>query len=264
MKLYKLLSMRADHGVSVFPKRETEMPPPEEIMAEPIHDLIRQVMGKGYTEQEAYLAVQAWAYHAKADLHQSARGVRIFCEMCAREISARPLPPEPIAWTLIILAAVIAAIALGLYLWVVLDKDVNVLFGGHEWAYIMRYEESIWQAEIVAVSNTQVGYYEKGGPFGSVITSETRNIRGVFGRDWFEFAPFTVFLEGRKLIFYHVYDFRGFNVQFLGFMVNVGFGLYKLKPEGIDPYKPTGFWRRPGGPWGTPEYDGCWKQWWWL
>lgn len=264
MKLYKISSMVGDHGVSVFPKQGSTMPPPDELMAEPITDLIRQIQVKGYTEHEAYLAVQAWAYHASNDLRQGARGVRIFCEMCAREISSKPVPPEPISWGVIIMAAVIVALALGLYLWAVLDRDLNVRYRGHEWAYVMRYKERLWQAEITAVSDKQVGYYDRGGDFGGVIAYDSRNIQRVSGRDYIAFWPRRMVLAGRRLIFYHIYDFKGFYVQFLGYMFDTGLGLYRLKKGYSDPYKPEGFWRRPGGPWGTPEYEGCWKQWWWL
>lgn len=264
MKLYKLISIKGDRGVSVFPERDDPMPPPEDLMADPISDMVRQIQMKGYTGKEAYLAIQAWAWHAKHDLLQGARGVRIFCEQCVREIPTKGIPAEPIAWGLIIVIAVIVAVALGLYLWVVLDRDMNFTFGSHEWAYIMRYQESLWQSEIKAVSDKQVGYYEKGGPFGAVVGGETLNLGGEFGRDYVALKPGGIYLTGRRLIFYHDYQFRGFFMRFLGYTINIGMGLYRLKSEYSDKYKPRGFWRRPGGPWGTPEYEGCWKEWWWL
>lgn len=264
MKLYKILNVLGDHGVSVFPSEELELPPVEYSAGEPMTDLIRQIIMRGYTEHEAYLMVQAWAYHAKTDLHQLARGVRVFCEMCVERIPVRMPPAEPLTWMFIVTAAVAAAIALGLYLWVTLDQEINVRFGDHEWAYLMSYKERLWQGEIFVVGLKQRGIYEQGGDLGAVIVDHERNVGYVGRRDWIWLKPGAVVLEGRKVVFYHVYRLKGFWVYFCGLASEFASGLYRLREGGRDPYKPTGPWSRPGARWGRPEYEGCWREWWWF
>lgn len=264
MKLYKIIRMVGDYGVSVFPPEEKELPPVEETAGEPMTDLIQKIVAKGYTEHEAYWAVQAWAYHARYDLNQAARGVRIFCEMTAKQIPFKEIPAEPITWGIIIGVAVIAAVALGLYAWVVLDQELNVTFGSHPWAYLMTYQERVWQGEILNVGYKQEGYYEQSVPLDVPVSDYDRGSSRVGGRDWFWFWPGGVVLEGRRIIFYHFYRLTGFNVEFCGVLTNIGSRLYKLREGGDDPFKPRGSWSRPGGRWGTPEYEGCWGEWWWL
>ncbi len=264
MKLYKIIKMVGDHGVSVFPPEEKELPEPVDLAGEPIAELIRKIMVKGYTQHEAYWAIQAWAYHAKYDLHQAAAGVRVFCELCAAEIPAKGVPPEPITWSIIIGVAVIAAVVLGLYLWVTLDKELNVTFGTHPWAYLMSYQERVWQGEILGVGYKQIGYYERSLLIVPNASSHDVGSSRVGGRDWFWFWPGGLVFEGRRILFYHFYRITGFYVEFCGVMTHVGAGLYKLREGGDDPFKPWGPWTRPGGRWGTPEYEGCWLEFWWL
>ncbi|MBA7713260.1 hypothetical protein ES703_122260 [subsurface metagenome] len=264
MLLYKILKMVGDHGVSVFPPEEQELPPIEVTAGEPMSDIINRIILKGYTNYDARLAVQAWAYTAKYDLNQAARGVRVFCEMCAAEIPLKHPPVEPITWGLITLVAVIAAVALGLYLWVTLDQELNVTFGSHPWAYVMMYQERLWQGEILNVGYRQMGYYEQGALFGAVVQSHDRGSSRVGGTDWIWFKPGSMVLEGRRILFYHVYRFSGFYLYFCGVMTKVGTGLYKLREGGRDTFKTRGPWSRPGGRMFTPEYEGCWGEWWWL
>lgn len=264
MKLFKILNVAGNYGVSVFPPEDVERPPPEELAGEPMGDLVRKIMLKGYTEHEAYMAVQAWAYHAKFDLLQAARGVRVFCETCVARIPLKALPAEPLAWGPIILVAVAAAIFLGLYYWPLLERQYNLRFGTHPWAYLMSYEERLWQAEILNVGSKQFGYYEQGGDLGGVAVGHDRGVGGRKFKDWFWIAAGSLVLEGRHPILYHVYAITGFYVHFCGVGTHIGSGLYKLREGGDDPFKPWGIWSRPGGRIGTPEYSGCWVKWWWL
>ena len=264
MKLYKIRAVLCDHAVSVFPAEEQELPPPEDLAGEPITRLIKEITLKGYTAHEARLAITAWAYHAKYDLHQGAVGVRVFCEQCARQIPLKDYPAEPIAWGLILLVAAIVAVALGLYVWAVLDPDINVMLGTHPWAYLLAYREQIWQGEIFVVSAEQRGVYERGGDLGISIESITRNVGARYRYDYISLISGRIVLKGRKPILYHVYRIKGFKVYFCGVLTEFATGLYRLREGGDDPYKPTGIWTRPGGRWGTPEYAGCWKKWWWF
>ena len=264
MKLYKLLKMVGDHGVSVFPPEAQELPDPPELAGDPWADNFRKLRFLGFTDYQAGHALKAWAYHAKHDLHQGAAGIRRFVELCVRESAAQQVPPQPIVWGLILLVAVIVAVALGLFLWVYLDKELNVTFGSHEWAYVMSYEERLWIGEILFVSAKQEGVYERGPCFGDVVSSQDRGRSKVGGRDWIWFKKWSVVLKGRRIIFYHVYNFTGFYLRFLGVLTNLGAGRYRLREGGYDGHKPTGLWLRPGGRWGTPKYEGCWGEWWWL
>lgn len=264
MILYKILQVRYDHGVSVFPPEDKELPAPEDAMAEPIRDLINNLKLYGYSEDQAYKIISAWAYHAKHDLHQTARGVRVFCEMCIRELP-RPAPLTPPPWYgLALLVAVIAAVALGLYLWVYLDDELAVTTGGHPWAYLMRYQEHLWQGEILNVGYKQIGLYERGGDFGLSMESHDRGVGRYPDKDWIWITPGRLDLRGRRLIFYHVYRIRGFYLRFLGVLTHLGYDLYKLREGGEDRYKPRGPWSRPGGRWGKEDYEGCWQKWWWF
>lgn len=264
MKLFKILNVVGNRGVSVFPPEDQDMPPAEDMMEEPIGRLVRQIVTKGYTAQEAHLAIQAWAYHAKYDLNQAPRGVRTFCEMCVREIPVKGFPAPPVFWGAVVAVAVLAAVALGLYVWVALDQEYNVRFGTHPWAYLLSYNERLWQGEILNVGYRQEGLYEQGPSFGSVLQRQQRGASRVRGVDWFWFRPGALVLEGRKVIFYHVYQITGFKVSFCGVMSKFGYRLYKLRSGGYDRYKPRGPWTRPGGRFGTPEYQGSWVRWWWL
>lgn len=264
MKLYKIIKLKADHGVSVFPPAEQELPPVEETAGEPMSDIITRIMIKGYTGEEARLAVAAWAYHAKYDLNQAAVGVRVFCEMCAAEIPLKdPISPQPFYW-IMLTVAIAAAIALGLYLWVTLDKEIGVEFPGHPWAYLMTYEERLWQGEILNVGYKQLGYYERSAEIGGRVLDHARGRSTVGGSDWFWFVLGSLVLKGRRVIFYHYYMISGFYVEFCGVMTNIGVGLYKLREGGDDRFLPSGPWTRPGGRFGAEDYEGCWQEFWWL
>lgn len=286
MKLYKIENVLGHRGISVFApdvdpglveagmhdvplavvlaRYGEKIFPPHELPAEPIARMIKTIVAKGYTKHEAFLAIEAWARHARMDLNQGAVGVRVYCEKCAAEIPLKQYPAQPVVWGVILAVAVIAAVALALYVWVVLDQEFNVPFGTHEWAYLMTYQEHLWQGEILNVGSKQEAYYELGGDFGLSIDRIDRNVGAEPRRDWIELKTTHVFLEGRHPILYHVYRFTGFRCYFCGVMTKVGTRLYRLREGGSDPYKPTGPWSRPGTRWGTPNYDGCWKRWWWF
>lgn len=264
MKLYKILKMVGDHGISVFPPEDQELPPPVDLAGTPIEIMIRNLIVKGYTSQEAYWMITAWAYHAKHDLNQLSRGVQVFCEMCVRDCPPRAPVTEPIAWFLVLTVAVLVAAALGLYVWAVLDQDINVTFPSHEWAYAMTYNERLWQAEILNVGTEQRGYYEHGVSMGYVVSSHDRGVGGQHDRDWIWLKRGRVILEGRHPILYHVYRFTGWHVQFLGVCTRIGNRVCKLRQGGYDPFLPRGPWSRPGGRRYTPTYRGCWQEFWWL
>lgn len=264
MKLYKLIKLVGDRGISVFPKEGMDLPEPVDLAGEPMRVLINQLQLYGYTEEQARWIISAWAYAAKENLNQGPRGVRVFCEMCLRQLP-KPIPPAPPPyWILAALVACIAAVALGLYIWVTLDQEKNITFGGHRWAYIMSYEERLWQAEILNVGTKQMAYYEREGEFGEVVLRHDRDVGGARFRDVILLKPGRVWLAGRRYIFYYEYRFTVFFVHYCGLLTHLGYGLYKLRLGGDDPYKPVGPWSRPGGRWGTPPYAGCWQDWWWF
>jgi len=262
--LHKILMMVGDHGISVFPPEEQELSPPVDLAGTPIEIMVRNLAMKGYASQEAYWMITAWAYHAKHDLNQLPRGVRVFCEMCVRDCPFRGPPTEPVVWMIVVAAAVLAAVALGLYVWAVLDQELNVTFGSHEWAYAMTYQERLWQAEILNVGYKQEGYYEHGISLGYVISSINREYRGRTKTDWIGHKRGRETLEGRHPILYHVYRFTGWEVYFCGVMTRIGSRVCKLREGGDDPFKPRGPWSRPGGRRYTPTYRGCWQEFWWL
>lgn len=264
MILYKIVRMVGNHGVSVFPTEETVMPPAEQIMGEPVLDHVRKLVFLGYSEHDAYWIVQAWAYTAKYELNQDARGIRVFMEMCLKKAPIHvEFPPDP-RWHFAALVALVAAVALALVLWVYFDKEYGLTFAGHPWAYVMRYGENLWQAEILYVTPEQTPVYEIGGDFGPVLMWHDRNatflkrpldILGLGGR---------LVLRGRRLLFWHEYQWTWFEAFFCGVLTHITAERYQLREHGHDPYKPVGPWWRPGGLWGTPEYAGCWQEFWWL
>lgn len=264
MKLYKILRLTYDKGVSVFPAETESLPTVESIAGEPMHDLINQIVARGYAPADAYLAVQGWAYHAKFDLNQGARGVRVFCEMCIRELPLRGVPVEPMTWSYIMAVAIIAAVALGLYLWITLDEDSNVIAEGHPHAYIMTYDDYIYATEILNVGLRQEGVYEQCVNFTPTIIDFRRNVWHVPGLDWMYFAYPGIVLRGRRLVFYHIYRIHFLELSYCGLLTNFGGGLYKLLPGGHDRFKPLGIWERPGDRYCTAGYTGCWGEFWWF
>lgn len=264
MKLYKIIKMVGDHGVSVFPPEGQELPEASYFVPYEWNANFRRLRVLGLTDIQAGQALKAWEWHARYTLKLGAEGTRAFVRRCVGEAPPHVIPPPPIFWSAIIAIAVIVAVALGLYLWVFLDQELNVTFGAHKWAYVMSYQERLWRGEILNVGAKQMGYYEQSPLFGDVVASHDRSFGGVFRHDWIWFKPGSMVLEGRRIIFYHIYRFSGFFVHFCGVMTKVGVGIYKLLEGGNDPFKPTGIWSRPGGRWGTPEYEGCWGEWWWL
>jgi len=266
VKLYKILNVVGDRGISVFPPAEQVLPTVTESAGEPLSELIRKIVQKGYTYEEAYHALQAWSYHAKHDLHQFAAGVRFYCEYCVRELPLKipTIPPEPVLWGVVLLVAVIAAVALALYVWAVLGQELNIRFGTHDWAYLMSYQERFWSGEILNVGHMQEGVYEQGFLFRDPVVRHTRGEPGMPRRDWIWFKPGDVTLEGRRPILYHVYRVSGFYLFFCGVMSKFGHKTYKLRKGGNDPFKPTGPWMRPGEMMDMPDYRGCWVPWWWF
>lgn len=264
MKLYKILKMRGNHGVSVFPPEEQELPDPDALAGDPWAHNFRILRGLGFTDQQAGKALRAWAYHARYTLRQGPAGVRRFVEHCVRETTQQAVPPPSIGWGLVVLVAVLVAMALGLVLWVYLDQEINIIFGTHPWAYVMIYNERLWQGEILNVGSEQRGYYESGALFGGVVADHAYGSSGVGGKDWLWFKPGSMTLQGRRLIFYHVYWLTGFYVEFLGVLTRLNVSLFKLQEWGHDPYLPRGPWSRPGGRWGQEDYEGCWQEFFWL
>ncbi len=264
MKLFKIIRVQFNHGVSVFPPADQELPPAEELLAEPFSDLIHKFVMYGYSSDAARKIVITLAFHARTTLNQDARGARIFIEMCIKQLPV-PIPAVPLAWhALALFVAVVAAVSLGLYLWGVLDKEFGLLESGHKWAYLMSYGERFWQAEILNVGLKQEGLYEQGPELGDVVRQHVRDFQLRKREDWLWLRPGSVVLEGRYPILYHVLDFLGFYVFYIGLMSNFGLGLYKLRDPALDRYKPGGPWSRPGGRMFTPEYDGAWGEWWWF
>jgi len=262
--LYKVRRIVGDHGVSVFPPEDQELPESEELAGDPWIENFRKLRFLGFTDAQAGMALKAWAYHAKHTLHQGAVGVRVFVEQCVNETTLHVMPPEPIAWSLVMLVAVIVAVALGLYLWVTLDVEKNKYFGSHKWAYVMKYEERLWQGEIFAVLANGEGVYEVGGELFSGSFEHRRN-DVYLGRLLDRFLFYRRFrLEGRRLVFYHEYRWVFWDAFWVGCLTHIRGRKYRLRKGGDDPYKPRGLWFRPGGPWGTPQYRGCWEKWWWL
>lgn len=264
MILYKIVRVVFNHGVSVFPTEETVMPPAEQIMGEPVLDHVRKLVFLGYAEKDAYWIVQAWAYTAKHELNQDARGIRVFMEMCLRRAPVLvEFPPEP-KLQFAMAVGIAVAVALALVLWVYLDKEFGVVSMAHEWAYVMRYGDCLWQGEILYVTPQQTPVYEIGGEFGTVLQGHERNLHYLERPlDVFYFLGSLV-LKGRRLLFWHEYQMGYWDVSFCGVLTHITAERYRLRERGEDPYKPVGPWWRPGGLWGTPEYQGCWQEWWWL
>lgn len=264
MKLYKILRLTYDKGVSFFPAETEELPTIVEIAGEPYSDLIRKIQMFGYPEDEARRAIQVWAYHAKHDLHQRAEGVRFYCEFCIRELRIAYVPPPPAVWPMIIAVAVLAAVALGLYTWVVLGQDNNVITEGHPHAYFMTYEEEMYAAEVWNVGLRQEGVYEKCAMLLPTVTSHQRNVWHVLRMDWIYFAYPGIVIEGRRRVFYHVYRIHFLELFYCGLLTNYGLGMYKLLPGGQDRWKPRGPWIREGTRYCTYGYEGCWGDFWWM
>lgn len=264
MKLYKILRLTYDKGVSFFPAETEELPTIESMAGEPMSDLIHEIVFRGYSEHDARLAVQGWAYHAKFDLNQGARGVRVFCGMCVRELGYPVVPVPSITWPIIIGAAVLAAVALGLYTWVVLGVDNNVITEGHPHAYFMTYEEEMYAAEVWNVGLRQEGVYEKCAMLLPTVTSFRRDVWHVPGMDWIYFAYPGIVIEGRRRVFWHVYRIHFLELFYCGLLTNYGRGMYKLLPGGQDRWKPRGPWIREGTRYCTYGYAGCWGDFWWM
>jgi hypothetical protein len=264
MKLYKVWILTGDRGVSIFPTEDDPNVPPIEATAFPYKELLIELMKKGYSGDEVLKIFAAWFYYYQQVMKVYPTEVYEAVAEAIHEMPNRAPPPEPIAWAIVAAVAVAAAVVLGLYVWAVLEHKYDVAFGNHPWAYFMSYEERLWQGEIWGVSAKGVGLYERCGEFGEVISGVIRNIGGEKGRDWIEFKPGRVVLKGRHPILYHEYRFIGCHVYFCGLLEQTAAGLYVLRKGGSDTFKPAGPWTRPGGFCGTPTYQGCWQEWWWL
>ncbi|MBA7699635.1 hypothetical protein ES703_108334 [subsurface metagenome] len=173
------------------------------------------------------------------------------------------VPPDPPHF-FAALVALAAAVTLALVLWVYLDKEFGLTFMAHEWAYVMLYEENLWQGEIIYVTPEQTAVYEQGGEFGPLLQMQTRNshyLERPLDGFWF-WEQFKI--SGRKLLFWHEYQWTYWEVYFCGVLTRIAPNRLKLRYPGEDPFQPFGPWWRPGGFWGTPEYEGCWQELWWL
>jgi len=264
MKLFKLVRLVGDHSKSMF-EPEFYKPPSIEVMAgEPMTDLINRLVFWGYTPYQAQMCIQAWAAHAKFDLNQAPRGVRVYCEMC---MSSMPKPGEfapQYFWPIVIAIAAIAAVGLALYLWVELDTEMFAHFGAHPWAYVATYQQRMYIAEIISVGPRGTPTYEIGASLGNVIAWHEWGASYV--DRWLDRLHFYMALkhEGRPTIFYHRFLWHHWDGAYLGLMYPIGPRLYRLKGNPGDPYAPGELWYRPGGRMYTPQYEGCWKDWWWL
>lgn len=265
MRLYKLVRLTGDYSVSIFAPKKIEVEPLERIAGEPLGHWIALLKLMGYTAEEARELLVALAHHAKYDLNQTARGVRVYIDMILRKMWEASQPPHSIMWAPLILAlAAFAAIAAAVWLWMELDSDGWRVSLAHPWAYVMRYNGRLWQAEILAVGPKERGVYELGPEFGEVLVSERRNLPTALGSldEWGFFTSFL--MEGRPIVFWHRSVWILWDVFFCGMCYEVGRNIYMLKEGGRDPYLPAGPWFRPGDRWGTPGYKGCWKPWWWV
>jgi len=256
--------MVGDHSKSMFAPEYYKPPSIPDMAGEPMNDLINRLIFWGYTPEQARHIITAWAAHAKYDLNQAPRGVRVFCEMAMSSMPRPDVQHPSVFWPLVIAVAAAAAIALALYLWVELDNTPFAHFSGHEWAYVATYQETVYIAEIIAVGPWGKPMYEIGAPLGDVLAYSERNAS--YLSRWLDRLHFYMSLkhEGRPSIFYHRYLWHHWDCFFLDVLYEVSPGLYRMKSKSLDPYAPERGWFRPGGRMYTPQYEGCWKDWWWL
>lgn len=267
MKLFKILSVQGSTTRSIFPPKPVELPEvPEWAGLDPWQELIRRLMLRGYTFEQAGWILQAWAYHAKADLNQLSRGVITYCQMMERNLPMPPTGPGVSFWPLVLLAAAVAAIGVAVYLWEDPEEDENYRRPGHPWVYLMSYNERLWQAEIKRVTGRGIGLYDRGGEYGDVLVAHDRNVPGSErGTDLFNFSGALV-SEGRPLVFWHRFYWHAWVVFYCGLLDQVRPDIYVLREGGRDPYRQPNGWIRPGDQWGTLGYEGAWRGlgFWWM
>jgi len=264
MKIYKIRRLVGNHSKSMFPPKYYKPPPIEDFAGEPLIDLQNALKLYGYTPEQTRNIILAWAAHAKYDLNFSARQIRLYCEMNIASLPRPEMAHPSIFWPMVLLAASVAAVGLALYLWVELDTEYNEVFGSHPWAYIATYNETVYIAEIFRVSAFGRPYYEIGATLGDCLVHAERNVGLLdepIDRHWYNGA---LKHEGRPLIFYHRFLWSHWDVTYLGLGHEVANRIYRLRSEDPDPFAPERGWWRPGGRMYTSQYEGCWKDWWWL
>jgi len=289
MKLYKVVRYHYDHSVSVFEPEPLDPLPymgndhkllydqirrimlepgwivPDPVPAgDPIRRLVLQLKQYGLTEAQGYKVVSGWAHHAKYNHNQSPRGVRIFCEMALAKLPRPEMLPDTRIYPFVLLAALTAAVIGALYLWIKLDDEQNLVTSGHEWMYLMTYEERVWIAEVLKTNKYGRGTYEHWGDLGDGLVWVERNslfIERILDKIWFNHS---LIIQGRPTVFYHRFSFSHFDAFYCGRLFEYAPNRYALEKTDNDPYLPGRSWSRPGGPMGTPEYEGCWRDWPWY
>ncbi|MBA7702896.1 hypothetical protein ES703_111674 [subsurface metagenome] len=238
MKLYKVLSVLANHGVSVFPPEDEPIESPVDLGITPWGQMFRQLTLYGFSEAQAGHALAAWVHYGKFDLNLPMWRVQIYVQRIVNDICGQPRPAPADWWIMVVAVAVVAAVALGLYVWAVLDQEYNLKFGTHDWAYLGTYKEKLWMMEILNVGTKQEGVYERGPLFWHYMASHDRNVGGRARRDWIWIEPGRMVLEGRRVVFYHVYQILGFYCYWCGLMTRFASRLYKLNRDRRPSSKP--------------------------
>lgn len=264
MKLFKVLVCVGQRAGSLFAPHGADIRVnPGDYMTASQYDWVwRTLREMGFSDYQITAMLTAWFTHMAYDMRY---GVGTMWERVYTQVGQmyEAYLEREQRETVIFFVAAAGVIIIASVLYEVYRQRV-IEFSPPEEMYLLTYNEIALMAELAAVSPKGVGLYEQAGVSGGGIVEHERHVPlppGEVDRLWFVGTMAHMFRHW--LIFYRYYWDR-FDCYYCGMTTHIGGGLYKLRAGGHDPFLPEGPWYRSGGAWGTPEYDGIFKDHRWL
>lgn len=263
MMLYKIKRMAGDHTSSLFKPSFVDVSDPPELRAEVYRPIYLWVLEAGYTAEQAEAIISMYYAHATYNLgiaYSSDKWGYIYGQV--RNLPAVTYPPVIGIWPALMAVGAVALVAAGIYAWTQFESERLRIYPIHDWAYVMRYEERLFSAEIWAVSPKGKGAYELVGEVpGPVIEIKRNQTVHTPSQDLLMFFN-TMQFQGRYFILWHRWSWVWWGAVFCGALTQVDADLYILRKGTHDFYVQPPGWRRPGGRVGTPTYNGVWRAGW--
>lgn len=263
MMLYKLKRMTGDHTSSLFEPSYVDVSDPPELRADIYRQIYMRLLEAGYTAEQTEAIMHMYYAHATYNLgiaYSADRWAYIYGEV--QKLPKITYPPLPGVWAALIVVGAFALVAAGLYAWMQFESERLRIYPIHDWAYVMRYEERLFSAEIWAVSDRGEGAYELVGEVPGPVCEIKRNYTvHPPSQDLLMFFN-TMQFQGRYFILWHRWSWIWWGAVFCGALTRVDADLFVLRKGGNDFYVQPPGWRRPGGRVGTPTYKGVWTAKW--